>query len=205
LPPQRSRSGVRAGTNEGVAGKGIVANSDVTARTVRLVWEGGHELVGRADALARAKAAGMDLVLVDATASPPVCRLLDAEALRQAERNREKAARRKAVVRRQLDVTKEFRLSVRTATNDVKVKASHAAHALEEGHKAKLAVVFRTPREAAESGNRQAAFDLLAQLRAAVTDAAGGEAMVREDAPAKAEPLSVWCRIAPPQKKKEGG
>lgn len=176
-------------------------NADITSRTVRLVGEDGHELLTRAEALARARAAGLDLVLVDATATPPVCRLLDADELRAAERAREKAARRKAVERRQLDVTKEFRLSLRTAENDVRVKAAAAAHALGEGHKAKLAVVFRSPREAGEAGSKEAALRLLAQARAAVMEACGGEQAAREDAPPKVDGLSVWLRLGPAKTK----
>ena len=64
------------------AGKRIdrsLLNDDITAPNVRLVGAGGEQrgVVSRAEALAEAKAAGLDLVLVAAEAEPPVCKVMD--------------------------------------------------------------------------------------------------------------------------------
>ena len=54
-------------------------NEDITAPNVRLVGAGGEQrgIVSRAEALAEAQAAGLDLVLVAAEAEPPVCKVMD--------------------------------------------------------------------------------------------------------------------------------
>ena len=54
-------------------------NSDISAPVVRVLGPGGEALgVQRlADAAARAKAAGLDLVEVAPNAQPPVCRIMD--------------------------------------------------------------------------------------------------------------------------------
>ncbi|HCG70718.1 MAG TPA: translation initiation factor IF-3, partial [Gammaproteobacteria bacterium] len=54
-------------------------NDDIAAANVRLVAADGSQrgIVSRAEALAEAKAAGLDLVLVAVDASPPVCKVMD--------------------------------------------------------------------------------------------------------------------------------
>ena len=56
-----------------------VLNEDITAANVRLVVADGGQrgIVSRAEALAEAKASGLDLVLVAAEADPPVCKVMD--------------------------------------------------------------------------------------------------------------------------------
>jgi translation initiation factor IF-3 len=189
---------------------GRLVNGDVTARTVRLVApDGTHSVLRRAEALAAARAAGLDLVQVDGAAVPPVCRLLDWDRFRYEERQREKDGRRKAVERRRGDVTKEVRLSLRTAEHDLRVKAAQAARALEEGHRAKCVVLFKAgggggrASDAADPAARAHATALLEALRVAVQDEAGGEAapqLAKVDAPPKMEGATMmWMRLAPAQ------
>ena len=54
-------------------------NDDIEATSVRLVAADGSQrgVVPRAEALAEARQAGLDLVLVVADASPPVCKVMD--------------------------------------------------------------------------------------------------------------------------------
>ncbi len=54
-------------------------NEDIAAANVRLVGADGGQrgIVSRAEALAEAKASGLDLVLVAAEANPPVCKVMD--------------------------------------------------------------------------------------------------------------------------------
>jgi len=183
---------------------GRVVNGDITARSVRVVFEDGrHEVLRRSEALALAKAEKLDLVQVDGTASPPVCRLLDYERLRSGERIKEKAARRKAVERRHADVTKELRLSLRTQPHDLHTKAAAAARALEAGHKAKISVLFKNAREAADPSSRTTALQIFADMRAAIQEEAGGASappIAKEDAPPKIEGSTLmWTRLAPAQ------
>ncbi len=54
-------------------------NDQITAPTVRVIDEQGnqHSVMSKADALERARQAGLDLVEVAPRANPPVCRLMD--------------------------------------------------------------------------------------------------------------------------------
>jgi translation initiation factor IF-3 len=188
--------------------QGRLVNAEVTARTVRLVAaDGTHTVLRLREAQAAARAAGLDLVQVDGTAEPPVCRLLDFEALRAGERQREKDGRRRAVERRKGDVTKEVRLSLRTAEHDLRVKAAQAARALEAGHRAKCVVIFKGgvgKAAGADAAARTHAAGLLEQLRAAVQAEAGGEGapqLARLDTPPKMEGSALmWCVLAPAQR-----
>lgn len=178
---------------------GRLVNGAITAPRVRVVKsDGTHTVMRRGEALAAAKAAGLDLIQMDATAVPPVCRLASFDGMRGAERAKEKEVRRKAVDRRHADVTKEVRLSCRTEEHDVRVKAVSAAKALGCGHKAKLVVLFRNEREAGDAGAKAGAADVLQRVLEAVQQELGeGGGTVRLDSLPKADGFhSIWCRIA---------
>jgi translation initiation factor IF-3 len=171
---------------------------EIRALTVRLVGpDGSHAVVSLSEALAQARAAGRDLVQVDGASTPPVCRLLDVGALRAAERAKEKVARRKAVERRHSDVTKDFRLGTRTAQHDLHTRAAQAGRALRDGHKARLAVVFKSVKELGEPGARARAADVLELFRQAVYDEIGGSEHARVDAEPKMDALTLACRLSP--------
>jgi len=180
----------------------------VTARMVRLVRpDDTHAVLRRDLALAEARAAKLDLVQVDGTSNPPVCRLLDWALVRAEERQREKASRQKAVVRRRSDVVKEVRLSLRTQEHDLRVKAASAARALEDGHRAKCTVLFAARpgpngRDgASDPAARKTAEALLEALQVAIQDEAGGAdapllAKV-EQAPKVDGAVSMFILLAP--------
>ena len=187
---------------------GRLLNGEVTARTVRLVRpDGTHAVLRRDAALAEAREAKLDLVQVDASSDPPVCRLLDWAELRAEERAREKESRHKAVVRRRSDVVKEVRMSLRTQEHDLRVKAASATRALEEGHKAKCSVLFAVRpgpngRDGASDPDaRKQAVALLEAIQVAIQKEAGGpEAppLFKVEQPPTADgTLSMYIRLVP--------
>ena len=187
---------------------GRLLNGEVTARTVRLVRpDGTHAVLRRDAALAEARAAQLDLVQVDASSDPPVCRLLDWAELRAEERQREKESRHKAVVRRRSDVIKEVRLSLRTQEHDMRVKAAAATRALQEGHKAKCSVLFAVRpgpngRDgASDPAARKQAVALLEAIQVAIQEEAGGAdaaPLFKVEQPPTADgTLSMFVRLVP--------
>ncbi len=81
----------------------------------------------------------VDLVLINATAKPPVCRAIDYGKFCFERDKREKEAKKKQVVIK----VKEIQLSCRIEQHDFDTRVSHAKKFLSEGNKVKAVVRFR--------------------------------------------------------------
>ena len=116
-------------------------NEDIVASNVRLVGAGGEQrgIVSRSEALAEARSAGLDLVLVAAEAEPPVCKVMD-YGKHVFELKKTKAAQRKK--QKQIQV-KEMKFRPGTEEADYQVKLRNLKRFLEEGDKAKVSMRFR--------------------------------------------------------------
>ena len=108
---------------------------------MRLVGAGGEQrgIVSRSEALAEARSAGLDLVLVAAEAEPPVCEVMD-YGKHVFELKKTKAAQRKK--QKQIQV-KEMKFRPGTEEADYQVKLRNLKRFLEEGDKAKVSMRFR--------------------------------------------------------------
>jgi len=95
--------------------------------------------VSTEDALARARAAELDLVEVAAQADPPVCRIMDYGKFRYEEAQRLKESRKKTI---QI-TTKEVKFRPKIGKGDFDTKVRHMLEFLEEGHKVKVSLQFR--------------------------------------------------------------
>ncbi|MBI5708027.1 MAG: translation initiation factor IF-3 [Armatimonadetes bacterium] len=132
-------------------------------REVRLIASDGKQvgIVGSREALGMAEQEGLDLVLVTATANPPVCRIIDYGKFKYDQDRKEKEHKRK-----QQEV-KGIKISPRIAENDVAHLLKNTRRFLEEGHKVKVTCQFKA-REVThpEIGQRklQAMADVVADL-----------------------------------------
>ena len=92
-----------------------------------------------ADAMGRAREAGLDLVEVDSNSQPPVCRILDYGKWKyeQAKKEREGRKHQKGTM------IHEVRLRPRTGQHDIDLKVRIVERLLSEGDKVKLSVMFR--------------------------------------------------------------
>ena len=108
---------------------------------MRLVGAGGEQrgIVSRSEALAEARSAGLDLVLVAAEAEPPVCKVMD-YGKHVFELKKTKAAQRKK--QKQIQV-KEIKFRPGTDVGDYQVKLRNLRRFLEGGDKAKVTIRFR--------------------------------------------------------------
>lgn len=96
-------------------------------------------IMSLSDALAAAEAQQLDLVEVSPTAAPPVCRIMDYGKYKYQQSKKQQEARKKQV---QVQL-KEVKLRPKTDEHDLQFKVKHVRRFLEEGNKAKIAVVFR--------------------------------------------------------------
>jgi translation initiation factor IF-3 len=92
-----------------------------------------------ADAMGRAREAGLDLVEVDSNSQPPVCRILDYGKWKyeQAKKEREGRKHQKGTM------IHEVRLRPRTGQHDIDLKVRTVERLLGGGDKVKLSVMFR--------------------------------------------------------------
>jgi translation initiation factor IF-3 len=91
------------------------------------------------EALARARAANLDLVEVSPNADPPVCRIMDYGKFLYDRAKRERKARK---AQKNVEV-KEIRLSPKIGDHDIDFRVRDAHRWLEEGLKVRVRVRFR--------------------------------------------------------------
>lgn len=118
-------------------------NNEINAVKVRVVKEDGEQLgvLTLDDALRIARSDRLDLVEIVPQATPPVCKILNYNKFRYAEK---KKARDLAKKNREARVeVKELWLRPVTDQHDVEVKIRHAKSFLENGDKVKFTVKFR--------------------------------------------------------------
>ncbi len=102
--------------------------------------DGGQRgIVSRDEALAEARASGLDLVLVAPEAEPPVCKVMD-YGKHLFELKKTRAAQKKK--QKQIQV-KEIKFRPGTEEGDYQVKLRNLKRFLEDGDKAKVSLRFR--------------------------------------------------------------
>ena len=114
------------------------------------------------EALRRAEEAGLDLIEVAASASPPVCRIADVGKFRFEQDKRARDAKKNQHV----SEVKEVRLRPRTDEHDLQVRVRAARRFLEDGHKVKVEVRFR----GREASHPEVARAQIASIAAGVAD-----------------------------------
>jgi translation initiation factor IF-3 len=119
----------------------IRINGKIRAREVRVIGVDGRQLgvLSLAEAINQARANGVDLVEVAATANPPVCRLVDYGKYRYELAKKEKESKKHQHANR----VKEVQLSSGIDPHDFKVKLTHAIDFLCEDMKVKISLRFR--------------------------------------------------------------
>lgn len=100
------------------------------------------EMVGvltREEALALAEESGMDLVEIQPTADPPVCRIMDYGKFKYEKSKKEKDAHKKSAS----SDMKMVRLHPQTSENDRQVLVRHTERFLRSGHKVRVICRFK--------------------------------------------------------------
>lgn len=135
-------------------------NEQIRDREVRVVGDNGEQLgiMSSKEAMKMAREAGLDLVKIAPTATPPVCKIVDYGKFRYEQSRKEKEARKK---QKTMEV-KEIRLSPNIDDNDLNTKASQARKFLSKGDKVKVTLRFRG-REMAHVGITKQILDRLCE------------------------------------------
>ena len=114
-------------------------NGQIHAREVRVVGDGGTEVVPTRRALDMARQQVLDLVEISPNAEPPVCRIIDYSKFIYQQKKRQKEMKQKQV---KVEV-KEIRFGPQTDDHDYQFKLKHAQEFLQEGNKVRAYVFFR--------------------------------------------------------------
>lgn len=140
--------------------KEVLVNEQIDYEEVRLIGDDGRQLgiLGRDKALEMAYQKGLDLVLVSAKATPPVCKITDIGKYKYELMKKEKLAKKN---QRVVEV-KEVRISPNIDDNDLNTKIVSARKFLEHGDKVKVTIRFRG-REIMYANNSQVLFNRVTQ------------------------------------------
>ena len=119
----------------------VRVNGKIRAREVRVIGVDGKQLgvISLNDAINLARQNGVDLVEIAATATPPVCRLVDFGKYRYEMAKKEKDSKK----HQHASTVKEIQLSPRIDPHDLGVKIGHAIDFLCEDMKVKVVLKFR--------------------------------------------------------------
>ena len=119
----------------------LLLNNEIRALELRVIGAEGENLgvISLKEALAAAKAAGLDLIEISPSAVPPVAKIADYGKFEYERSKKEKAVKARAKV----SETKEVQIKVGTGEHDQELKAKKAAEWLAEGHRVRAELYLR--------------------------------------------------------------
>ncbi|WQS51722.1 translation initiation factor IF-3 [Helicobacter pylori] len=144
----------------------VLLNGDINFKEVRCVGDDGevYGIISSKEALKIAQNLGLDLVLISASAKPPVCKVMDYNKFRYQNEKKIKEAKKK---QKQIEI-KEIKLSTQIAQNDINYKVKHAREFIEANKHVKFKVVLK----GRESQNSKAGLDVLLRVQTMMEDLA---------------------------------
>ena len=166
----------------------VLMNEDIRFKEVRCNADDGtsHGIISSDEALALAEEAGLDLVCIAANAKPPVVKIMDYGKFKYQQEKKKKEARKN----QKIIVTKEIKLSVKIAQNDIDYKVKHAIEFLEKGYHVK----FRVFLKGREMAHPEAGAEVLARVWPML------EEVAVQEAPPKLEGRYVNMLVVPAKK-----
>ncbi|GAA6879944.1 translation initiation factor IF-3 [Helicobacter pylori] len=147
----------------------VLLNGDINFKEVRCVGDNGevYGIISSKEALNIAQNLGLDLVLISASAKPPVCKVMDYNKFRYQNEKKIKEAKKK---QKQIEI-KEIKFSTQIAQNDINYKVKHAREFIESNKHVKFKVVLK----GRESQNSKAGLDVLFRVQTMMQDLANPE------------------------------
>jgi translation initiation factor IF-3 len=114
----------------------IRMNEDIRAREVRTLGPEGENfgVLPTAEAIAKARQMGLDLIEISPNANPPVCKITDYGKFKYELKKKDKEMKQKSKVTE----TKEAQVKIGTSQNDMNIKAAKIGAWLREGHRVKI-------------------------------------------------------------------
>ena len=165
-------------------------NNMIRVPEIRCIDEDGEQLgvIRTRDALVRAHEAGLDLVEINATANPPVCRIMDHGKFKYEQDKKKKEQKKRTTVVK----LKEVKFHVNVGDHDYETKLRHAFEFLEEGHRVKFSLMFR----GRENAHRELGFELMKRVTADIAEVA-----TVEQAP-RLQGRNIFMMVVPKKNKK---
>lgn len=118
---------------------GYIINEAIKASEVRLVSDTeAPTICSLKDALKKAQDEGLDLVMISAQTSPPVCKITDFQKLLYEKKKKEKEMKTS-----NKSTLKEIKLSPQIGEHDVQHKVKQSIDFLSKGHKVKAYIQFK--------------------------------------------------------------
>jgi translation initiation factor IF-3 len=166
----------------------VLMNEDIRFKEVRCNADDGtsHGIISSREALELAEEAGLDLVCIAPNATPPVVKIMDYGKFKYQQEKKKKEAKKN----QKIIVTKEIKLSVKIAQNDIDYKVKHAIEFLEKGYHVK----FRVFLKGREMAHPEAGAEVLARVWPMLEDVAV------QEAPPKLEGRYVNMLVVPAKK-----
>lgn len=119
----------------------ILANCDIRHKSVRVVTDQGSTVLNTDAAVRKAEEAGLDLVLINEKADPPICKILELNKYRYEQQRKEKDAAR---AQRESRITvKEVQFKPNIDVHDFETKCKQIAKFVSKGNRVKVLVQFR--------------------------------------------------------------
>lgn len=111
-------------------------NDGIRAKELRVIGPEGENfgILPFAEALSRAREAGLDLIEVTANANPPVAKIIDYGKYKYETKKKDKEVKSRARVTE----TKVTQVKIGTSERDMQIKADKAGSWLREGHRVKI-------------------------------------------------------------------
>ncbi|MBI5454331.1 MAG: translation initiation factor IF-3 [Deltaproteobacteria bacterium] len=164
-------------------------NRNIRVPQVRVIDAEGNQLgvMATKDALASAEGQGLDLVEIAATATPPVCRIMDYGKYKYQLSKKAKDAKKKQTVIQ----VKEMKLRGKTEEHDFQFKIRNIRRFLGEGDKVKVSIIFK----GREITHTDLGMSMLKRVAEEIKDIASVEA------PPKLEGRNMSMLVAPLQSK----
>ncbi len=165
-------------------------NNQIRVPEIRCIDEDGEALgvIRTRDALVRAHESGLDLVEINATAKPPVCRIMDHGRFKYEQDKKKKEQKKRQVVVK----LKEVKFHVNVGDHDYDTKMRHAFEFLEQGNRVKFSLMFR----GRENAHRELGFELMKRVQKDIAEVATVELAPR------LQGRNIFMMVVPIKKKK---
>ena len=133
-------------------------NNMIRVPEIRCIDEDGEAMgvIPTREALTRAHETGLDLVEINATSKPPVCRIMDHGKFKYEQGKKKKEQKKRQIIVK----LKEVKYHVNVGDHDYDTKLRHAREFLEEGNRVKLSLMFR----GRENAHRELGFELMKRV-----------------------------------------
>jgi translation initiation factor IF-3 len=168
-----------------ISSKSIRINESIRAQELRVVDQTGKQLgiLPRAEALAKAQEADLDLVEISPNASPPVAKIIDWGKFQYQKTKEQQKSRQKS----RANELKQMRLGLKIGDNDFDIKLRKVAKFLESGHKVRIVIVFK----GREMAHKEIGFTM---MKDKVIPSLGEEVVVEQQPQMAGRNLSIVVR-----------